>query len=321
MDIDFDQTIRAHPVAPMLPDETPIRPPNFWLKKPRRVPSPRSSSFSGSNESADCTSLNEMKSIIEKFHRNRSNSFEPQRHQPHSKSEDQSSPNETFPSDPCPSVVPKEDFDTTTSSEDSFNLLSGDEDEDEMEVLDGIFGRAERLGPIKKKRQRIEIVGGGLVPKKTSLARGPRFDSIREVEFSQQPPKAYAYLEESLSLDLEHWLPGEEVSMEQYEEIRDELKRERYKKFFISTPYYPMYDDPMVLTDTINFNTYYPPVTVDSLPFVIKLRAPMSHPPPPPSIPSHLVNVDTIDIRPPPPYPFHLQSQLSLSTFAAPGNM
>jgi len=299
---DFDVTIRPPPVP-----ETPIRPPDYWVKKPRRIPSPVRRP--GPDEDADYSALVEMKSILSKFHQKRSRS--PEANQ---RLQQVDSSVEVLPNDPSPSVAPKDIYDDQFQSDDSLDFLSTDDEEGEAETLDKILDRGDRLRPVKKRKVKFEVIGGGLVPRKTSLAQGPKFTS-RELVFSQQPPRAYAYLEESFANDTGDWVPGQELSLDQYQEIRDENKRERYRKFLTSTPYYAFYDEAALLAAEgmaapMTYGAYYPPVTVDDV-YVIKLRSPIAPPPPPPP---PLTNPDWYDIKPPPAYPFPPPQQDTLST-------
>jgi hypothetical protein len=162
-------------------------------------------------------------------------------------------PSDPLPSDPTPPTIPNihpqqwQQSQDDRSIDDSPDFLTSTDEDDDTESIESEtllekvqLARADRLRPIKKRRN-IEIVGGGLIPGKTNLAQGPKFDR-KDIEFSQQPPKAYAYLEESLASRSDEWIPGEELSLEQYKQIRDQAKLDRYRRFLSSRVYHPPYD-------------------------------------------------------------------------------
>jgi len=264
-------------------------------------------------DTADCSALLEMKSILSKLRQKRAQSPELEQTEPEV---DQSV--EILPNDPSPSVVLKDSSDEQSQSDDSLDFLSTDDDElTSADLLDKVLDRTDRLRPIKKRKKvNFEVIGGGIVPRKTSLSRGPKF-TTKDIEFSDQPPRAYAYLEESSLNDMGEWVPGHELSLEEYQAIRDEVKRERYKKFLSSTPYYAFYEDEAaILTDTmvtpLTYNGYYPPITVEDV-YIMKMRSPMA--PEPPSHPP-LINPDWY--RPPPAYPYPIPQEENLSEVPEP---
>lgn len=89
---------------------------------------------------------------------------------------------EILPNDPGPSVAPKDGAsEDIWQSDDSLEFLSStSEEEPEPESVDAMLHRSDRLHPIKKRKVVYEVIGGGLVPRKTSLAQGPKFVSRKD---------------------------------------------------------------------------------------------------------------------------------------------
>lgn len=90
---------------------------------------------------------------------------------------------EVLPNDPSPSLAPKDIYDDQFQSDDSLDFLSTDDEEGEAETLDKVLDRGDRLRPVKKRKVKFEVIGGGLVPRKTSLAQGPKFVRLASHKF------------------------------------------------------------------------------------------------------------------------------------------